>query len=74
MLERENARSGVVVSMTGDLTLRANPASLGSAIGRLVRNALRYASTQNGPIDVVAEHRGKRVSIRVMDRGSPGCP
>lgn len=73
VLERENARSGVVVSMPGDLTLRVNPASLGRAIGNLVRNALRYAGTQNGPIEVVAEPMGKQVCIRVMDRG-PGVP
>jgi two-component system sensor histidine kinase CpxA len=73
VLERENARGGVVVTMPGDLTLRVNPASLGRAIGNLVRNALRYAGTQNGPIEVVAEPLDRSVCIRVMDRG-PGVP
>lgn len=73
VLERENARIGVVVSMPVDVTLRVNAASLGRAIGNLVRNALRYAGTQNGPIEVAAEALNQSVSIRVMDRG-PGVP
>lgn len=73
VLERERGSSAVVVKVPGELNVRVSPSSLGRALGNLVRNALRYAGTLNGPIEVVAEPLGKSICIRVMDRG-PGVP
>lgn len=73
VLDREKARNGVEVCVPADLTLTVNAVPLERAIANLVRNAQRYAGTENGPIEVVAENRGKVVCIRVLDRG-PGVP
>lgn len=73
VLDRENAGSNVVVSVPANLQVRAHPTVLARAIGNLVRNALRYAGTANGPIELCAESSGRTISIVVRDRG-PGVP
>lgn len=72
-VERENARDCVVVNVLESLQVRVNTALLVRAVGNLIRNALRYAGIDGGPIEVVAELRGQMIALRVMDRG-PGVP
>lgn len=73
VLDRENAGGNVVVSVPANLQVRAHPTVLARAIGNLVRNAMRYAGTANGPIELCAEPSGRTISIVVRDRG-PGVP
>ncbi|MGH8445254.1 MAG: sensor histidine kinase [Solimonas sp.] len=73
VLARENARERVRVNVPDSIQVRVNVALLGRAVGNLVRNAMRYAGTDNGPIEVVAQRLEQMVSLRVMDRG-PGVP
>jgi two-component system sensor histidine kinase CpxA len=72
-LDRENARDRVLINVPESLQVRVNTSLLGRALGNLVRNALRYAGTEAGPIEVVARSLEKEISVRVMDRG-PGVP
>ena len=73
VLLREDPGGKVQMSVPRDLQVRANIPILGRAIGNLVRNALRYAGTANGPIEVKARGDGKTVLIVVSDHG-PGVP
>lgn len=73
VLERENIRIGVTIDAASDLKVRANPHSLSRALGNLLRNAVRYAGTASGPIEVTAEALENSVLLRVRDRG-PGVP
>jgi two-component system, OmpR family, sensor histidine kinase CpxA len=73
VLDRENAGGKVLMSVPPDLQVRANAAVLGRAIGNLIRNALRYAGTGRGMIELSAEASGKTVLVLVRDRG-PGVP
>lgn len=73
VLDRENAGGKVLMSVPMDLQVRANATVLGRAIGNLVRNAMRYAGTAKGLIELSAQAAGKTVLILVQDRG-PGVP
>jgi two-component system sensor histidine kinase CpxA len=74
VLERERHAQGKVnIRMIGDMEVWANTHLLERAVGNLVRNAVRYAGTASGPIEVDAYANGKTVSIQVRDRG-PGVP
>ena len=73
VLQREDPGGKVQMSVPRDLQVRANIPILGRAVGNLVRNALRYAGTAGGPIEVKAWADGKTVLILVSDHG-PGVP
>ena len=74
VLERErHVQDKVNIRLTGDIEVWANTHLLERAVGNLVRNAVRYAGTGGGPIEVDASAEGKKASIFVRDRG-PGVP
>jgi two-component system sensor histidine kinase CpxA len=73
VLARENARERVHVNVPDAIQVRVNTALLGRAIGNLVRNAIRYAGTDRGPIEITAQRLERMISLRIMDRG-PGVP
>lgn len=73
VLRRESARDHVLVNVPDSIQVHVNASLLGRALGNLVRNALRYAGTERGPIEIVAHGSQQHVSLRVMDRG-PGVP
>lgn len=73
VLQREDPGGKVLMAVPHDLQVRANIGLLGRALGNLVRNALRYAGTANGPIEVNAGVEGKTALIVVSDHG-PGVP
>ncbi len=73
VIERENTSgSDVRVDIPEGLAVQAEPGLLTRALGKLVRNAVRYAGSQ-GPIVVSALVAGEIVEIRVEDSG-PGVP
>jgi len=72
-VEREGARNRVLVNVPEHLQVRVSTSLLVRAICNLIRNALRYADPEAGPIEIVAEHTDDVIELRVMDRG-PGVP
>src|SRR4029453_9374567 len=72
-LEREGARERVLVNVPESVYVRVNPSLLRREIGNLVRNALRYAGTEAGPIEVVAQPGDEQTLLRGVDPG-PGVP
>jgi two-component system sensor histidine kinase CpxA len=72
-IQREDARERVRVSVPESLQVRVNTSLLVRAVGNLIRNALRYAGTEAGPIELVAEPLNEMIALKVMDRG-PGVP
>jgi two-component system sensor histidine kinase CpxA len=72
-VEREGARNRVLVNVPEHLQVRVSTSLLVRAICNLIRNALRYAGPEAGPIEIVAEHTDDVIELRVMDRG-PGVP
>lgn len=72
-VQREDARDRVLVNVPESLHVRVNTSLLVRAVGNLIRNALRYAGTEIGPIEVVAEPVDEMIALKVMDRG-PGVP
>lgn len=72
-IQREDARERVRVSVPESLQVRVNTSLLVRAVGNLIRNALRYAGTDAGPIELTAERVDERIALKVMDRG-PGVP
>lgn len=71
-LDREQATGRVVVSLTGDYTIRADATLLSRAIGNLVRNALRYTAPADA-IRLTASRKGPHITLVVEDEG-PGVP
>ncbi|MFC4313799.1 sensor histidine kinase [Steroidobacter flavus] len=72
-VQREDARERVLVTVPESLQVRVNTSLLVRAVGNLIRNALRYAGTDAGPIEVIAHPVDMMIALRVMDRG-PGVP
>lgn len=72
-IQREDARDRVLVSVPESLQVRVNTSLLVRAVGNLIRNALRYAGTEAGPIELVAKRMDTTIALKVMDRG-PGVP
>ena len=72
-VQREDARDHVRVAVPESLQVRVNTSLLVRALGNLIRNAVRYAGTERGAIEVVAEPLDEMIAVKVMDRG-PGVP
>lgn len=70
-ISESQCRSGtdrVVVDVEPGLTVFAPVEALRTIIENLLQNALKY-SPDMSPVDVVAEKQGKKIIIRVKDRG-----
>ena len=72
VIARESAEADVVVSIPADLSVLADPALLGRAIGNLIRNAATHAGP-HPKVEIHATESADAVSISVTDDG-PGVP
>jgi two-component system sensor histidine kinase CpxA len=72
-VHQEGARNRCTVIVPANLKVTANTPLLVRAISNLVRNGLRYAPLESGPIKVAAGKAGEKVYLSVSDRG-PGVP
>ena len=71
-MRREAADIDATVSIAPDLTVAADPALLGRAVGNLIRNAGLHAGPR-AAVAITAESRGGHVDLTIADNG-PGVP
>jgi len=72
-IHQENAKNRCSVIVPDNLKVTANAPLLVRAISNLIRNGIRYAPPESGPIEVAAGKAGEKVYLCVSDRG-PGVP
>jgi two-component system sensor histidine kinase CpxA len=71
-IRRESADIDATVSIAPDLTVAADPALLGRAVGNLIRNAGIHAGPR-AAVSITAGSLGDHVELTVADNG-PGVP
>lgn len=72
-VEQEDATQRTRLDVSPALQVKGYRALMTRAVSNLVRNALRYAPPESGPVELVAARYGSTVHLSVRDRG-PGVP